>query len=318
MASWLGDTARAVSDAARQNPGLTGDRLRLAAEGLYNKQQQVTAATTSGNSYEGLVYKYRAAQEARNAKAASIVAGTAHDVFRLQPKGLPPQAMAPIVSVNDQYYEKVDQAEAVGNFRLLPRWQQIAWANAAEALGGGTRTAESTYANYVEMSGYLTSKGMSKDPLDLLMEDIDSGYMPKNLLSPDFEDESSGSSFGGGGFGGGGFGGGGGGAGQINLMNESDARAVVNSLASEMLGRTVSEGEFRQYYKSLLDLQKKNPSTVEVDAEGNTVVNEAIGADGLRYNLEEQMRNTEDFVTNSIGTQALDLLESYLNDRRIA
>lgn len=314
MAAWFGDTARAVTEAARQNPGLTGDRLRLAAEGVYNKQQQASPAVSSGNSYTGTIYKYRAAQDARNDRAASIIAGTTYDSFRLQPKDLPPQAMAPLLQWQDQYYEKVAQEEAVGNFRLLPRWQQVAWANAAEALGGGSRTAESTYSNYVEMSGYLSAKGVNKDPLDLLMEDIDSGYMPKNLLSPDFEDSSGG---GGGGYGGGGFGGGGGGAGQINLMNESDARAVVNSLASEMLGRTVSEKEFQSYYKSLLALQTQNPSTVSVDESGNTVVSESIGADGLRYNLEQQMRNTEDFVTNSIGTQALDFLESYIQTRRI-
>ena len=92
---------------------------------------------------------------------------------------------------------------------------------------------------------------------------------------------------------------------------------MVNSLAAEMLGRTVNEKEFQQYYKSLLALQRKNPSTVTVDDAGNTVVQDPVGADGLRYNLEEQMRNTEDFVTNAVGTQALDFLESYIQTRRV-
>lgn len=122
---------------------------------------------------------------------------------------------------------------------------------------------------------------------------------------------------GGGGGGGGSWGGGGGGAGQINLMNENDARAVVNSLASQMLGRTVSEKEFKSYYDSLLKLQKENPSTVTFDEDGNTVVEQPIGSEGLQYNLEQQMRNTEDFVTNSIGTQALDLLEAYIAKRSL-
>lgn len=312
MAKWLQETAASYAQAAQQNPGLTGDRLRLAAEGIYNKNQQGTTAATTGNNYTGIVYKYRPAIDARNSKAASLIAGTTYDSLRSIPVDAPPNTVVP-VQYSDQYYEKVDQAEAVGRFRLLPQWQQQAWANAAEALGGGTRTAESTYAKYVEISGYLSARGISKDPLDLLLEDTESGYMPKGLLDGNFDDGSGG----GGGFYGGGGGFGGGGAGQINLMNEQDARAVVNSLAAEMLGRTVNEKEFQQYYKSLLALQRKNPSTVTVDDAGNTVVQDPVGADGLRYNLEEQMRNTEDFVTNAVGTQALDFLESYIQTRRV-
>lgn len=258
-------------------------------------------------------YRYLPAQEARNDRAASLIAGTTHDSLYSMPVNAPDNTRF-TYGFNDQYYEKVDVQEARRRFGLLPAWQRLAWANAAEALGGGPRTPESTYEAYLERSGDLSASGVNMDPLDLLMMDMNSGYMPKNLFSEDFDSGSGGG--GGYGFGGGGFGGGGGG-GQINLMNEEDARAVVNNLANQMLGRTVSDKEFKMYYDNLLKLQKSNPSTVEVDDDGNTVVSESIGTAGLQYNLEEQMRNTEDFVTNSIGTQALDFLEQYIASRRV-
>jgi hypothetical protein len=124
-------------------------------------------------------------------------------------------------------------------------------------------------------------------------------------------------SSGGGGYGGGGFGGGGGGGPQVNLMNEEDARAVVNNLANQMLGRTVSDKEFKMYYQNLLQLQRENPQTVEFTDDGGTEVMSPIGSDGLRYNLEEQMRNTEDFVTNTVGQQGMAMMEQYIASRRL-
>jgi hypothetical protein len=145
-------------------------------------------------------------------------------------------------------------------------------------------------------------------------EMLDNILSGRNLGGLPSDDDGGGG--GGGGFGGG-FGGGGGGGPQINLMNENDARAVVNSLASAMIGRTVSEKEFQGYYSDILKLQKENPTTVEFGDDGTQTVNQSIGAEGIRYNLEEQMRNTEDFVTTSIGTQGLDMLEAYIAKRSL-
>lgn len=257
-------------------------------------------------------YRYLPAQQARDDRAASLIAGTTHDSLYSMPVNSSDNTRF-TYGFNDQYYEKVDIEEAARRFGELPAWQRLAWANAAEALGGGPRTPESTYKAYLERSGDLSANGLNMDPLDLLMQDVNSGYMPKGLFSEDFSASS------GGGYGsyGGGFGGGGGGGPQVNLMNENDARAVVNNLASQMLGRTVSDKEFQTYYKNLLQLQKDNPTTVEYGADGSTTVNESIGQAGLQYNLEEQMRNTEDFVTNAIGTQSLDFLEQYIASRRV-
>lgn len=172
-----------------------------------------------------------------------------------------------------------------------------------------SKTGPGVWEDAVAASMSKSQRGEYVTPLSIVM-----GWLQE--WQTNFRPESDGGSSGYYG-GGGGFGGGGGG-GQINLMNEEDARAVVNSLASQMLGRTVNEKEFQQYYKSLLSLQKENPSSVSFDDAGNTVVQDPIGSEGLRYNLEEQMRNTEDFVTNSVGTQAIGLLEQYIQSRRVS
>lgn len=251
----------------------------------------------------------------RESGAASI--GTyVHDAFTW----VDPYGGRQNLSVADIGYTRMTKDQAEDNFTKLPQYQQDIFARAAEALGGGTRTGPSTYAKYVELSGMATRAGYYRDPYILLLEDIGTGAMPKWLLhgedDPDFMAGASGGG-GGYGYGGGGFGGGGGGGPQINLMNENDARAVVNNLANQMLGRTVSDKEFKMYYDNLLQLQKDNPQTVEYGDDGSATVYESIGPDGIRYNLEEQMRNTEDFVTNVVGQQGMAMMEQYIASRRL-
>lgn len=263
--------------------------------------------------------RYQPAWMQRESGDAVVLSGYAHDAILRRPKGAN-GAVVPI-GWEDPIYERVP-VDSLGEnsfntFNDLPQWQKDVWAAVAESLGGGSRSGPSTYAKFFSASGSRAADGENWTAWDLLMENIDAGEIdPGVLAGSKFE---AGSSSGGGyyGGGGGGFGGGGGGGGQINLMNQEDARAVVNSLASQMLGRTVNEKEFQQYYKTILSLQKANPSTVTVDEAGNTVVQDPMGVEGMRYNLEEQMRNSEDFVTNAVGTQAMGLLEKYIQSRRI-
>ncbi len=263
--SWWKETAQAVSEAKRSNPQMSADRLAEEARRIYNQRKTSTPATTSGP--QKYSYNYRTANEAREGRAASIVGGVAHDSFRLQPVGLPPQVMAPIVSFTDQYYIKMDQEEARGLFRTLPSWQQQAWAKAAQVLGGGPRTAESTYGNYLEMSGYLSAKGINKDPLDLLMEDVQSGYMPPSLFDERAGVDSGGS--GGGYYGGGGGGGGGATSQRIDLTSYTGAQALLTQFMQSSMGRSPKAKEVGEFYKLLKQYQTNNPTVVS--ASGNTV-----------------------------------------------
>jgi hypothetical protein len=298
--------AYAAAAANRGVPGqYNGNKYQTMAAA--NKAAQEAAPLAGAPTYTYL--NVLPVQDQRDAGAASI-AQYVHDSYRWTDRTGTEQ----ILSVNDVGYTKMTQEDAVNQFNELPWYQRDIFARAAEALGGGNRNAQSTYASYVERSGLASRKGLNMDPYHILLEDIASGAMPKWLLhgedDPDY--------MGGGGGGGGGFGGGGGAGGdRIDLMNEQDARAVVNSLANQMLGRTVSDSEFKKYYDSILELQKTNPSSIEVGDDGTVTAQQAIGSEGLKYNLEEQMRQTGDFVDTAIGTQGLALLEQFIQKRSI-
>lgn len=256
--------------------------------------------------------------EARD-DGGNVLDGFAHDSLRAMPRDATAETQpVELLPWEDPLYRRVKADDAGQNakveFGKLSSWEKAAWKNAADALGGGARTDQSTFALYLAKSEDAAREGDILTPLDFLAIEVGEGYLPEDIFSGVDNSESSG---GGGYSGGGGFGGGGGGGAQIDLMNEWDARAVVNTLASQMLGRTVNEKEFKKYFATLKELQTENPQTVEFGDDGSTTVNQSIGADGLRYALEEDMRETEDFATNAIGTQALGLLEGYLAARRI-
>lgn len=123
--------------------------------------------------------------------------------------------------------------------------------------------------------------------------------------------------------GGGYYGGGGGGAsvGSVNLTNPEDARAVINQLSLQMLGRTVTDREFKQYYKSLTDLEMSSPQTVrmDVDDEGNPVqvVEGGLGAEGRTAGLQESLRGAKDYNEYTLGSQAVSLMSRYLQERGV-
>jgi len=124
-------------------------------------------------------------------------------------------------------------------------------------------------------------------------------------------------------YGGGGGGGYGGGAsvGQVNLMNPEDARAVIDQLAMQMIGRMVTDREFKQYYKALNKVEMANPATARmgVDADGNPVqvVEAGLGAEGRTAALQDIVRGNKNFNEFAIGSQMTDLMSQYLQKRGI-
>lgn len=265
--------------------------------------------------------KFKPAWEVDNGKWAAVYDGVAHDFIASQPVGADERVLmdggydAPMFR---RVYADSDGSNAKTEFGKLSMFEKLAWKNAAEALGGGARNDESTFAKYFARAADASRTGVDGGPAvmttawQLLMEDIRSGYLP-NVLPGEFKSDED-SSGGGGGFGGGG---GGGGDTSVNLMNVNDARAVINAMASQMLGRTVTEKEFQSYYKTLLQLQKDNPQVVTMGEDGTVEVSQSIGNEGLQYALEAEMRQDEDFAINSVGTQAMGLLQEFVQSRMV-
>lgn len=207
---------------------------------------------------------------------------------------------------------KTDAVGALGYDSIVSPAQRAWMKQVAEAIHP-LKGAKSLWEEAVAAAQLSAQMGEYKTPFAILQDLYGSG------AQAGAGDGSSSSSYGGyGGYGGGGYSSGGGGTTTVNLMNEEDARAVVNTLSTQMLGRTVSEKEFQGYYKGLLQMQRKNPQEVSYGDDGTVEVTAPVGADGLRYGLEEDMRNTKAFVTNQVGTQALGLLQQYIESRRVS
>lgn len=213
-----------------------------------------------------------------------------------------------------QYYHYVPVTTAQGGnlVNTLPRWQWDLF-NAVAQARGGMSNVNSVFDEYAARSAYETGFGRNYSPTDLLLADLADGRVTLG------EDGSS--SGGGGYYGGGGGYGGGGSVGSVNLTNPDDARAVINQMALQMLGRTVTEREFKQYYKSLTELEMSKPQTVrmDVDADGNPVqvVEGGLGAEGRTAALEESLRGAKDFNEYTIGSQSVNLMTQYLQERGV-
>ena len=211
-----------------------------------------------------------------------------------------------------QYYHYVPVTTAQGGnlVNTLPRWQWDLF-NAVAQARGGMSNVNSIFDEYAARSAYETGFGRNYSPTDLLLADLADGRVTLG-------DDGSG---GGGGYygGGGGFGGGGGSVGSVNLTNPEDARAVINQLSLQMLGRTVTDREFKTYYKSLTELEMSSPQTVrmDVDDEGNPVqvVEGGLGAEGRTAALQESLRDSKDYNEYTIGSQSADLMMQYLQKR---
>jgi hypothetical protein len=231
------------------------------------------------------------------------------EVLRTWPKGAAQPGMYTYYS---QYYHYVPVTNATdGNYvNTLPRWQWELFDSVARARGG-LSNVNSVWDEYAQRSAYESGFGRNVSPTDLLLMDLADG---KVSIGDDGSSGGGGYSYGGGGYGGASVG-------SVNLTNPEDARAVINQLAVQMLGRTVSDREFKRYYQALNELEMSSPQTVrmDVDDKGNPVqvVEGGLGAEGRTALLQEQLRTAKDFNEQTIGSQAVDLMSRYLQERGV-
>ena len=247
------------------------ERLGSRARGRTPYRYPVPPPRFNPVTYNPEAYSFRPSWDARNEGAAVRIAGYAHDSLRSEPITDPPNVARP-VSWTDPIYERFkNDAEGVGRSQTwsqLTDAERFAWMNAAEALGGGPRTGESTYGNYLAKSSMAVTAGYNRTAWDFLMDDIAAGFMPEKILDgPNAlaEDDSSGSySYGSGG------GGGGGGGGSVSLTNPASARGLLLQTMQGVLGRNPTDREYKDFIKTLTETEMANPSTVSV--EGDVVV----------------------------------------------
>lgn len=250
------------------------ERLASRAQGRVPYRYPVPPPRFNPVTYNPDDYRFRPSWDARMEGAAVRVAGYAHDSLRSQPITDPANVRRP-VSWNDPIYERfANDSEGQGrsqSWSQLTDMERWTWINAAEALGGGPRTGESTYGNYLAKSSMAVTAGYNRTAWDFLMDDIDAGFMPQAILNgpnalaeTDPSGSGSYSSAGGGGYGGGG------GGGSVSLTNPASARGLLLQTMQNVLGRNPTSREYRDFIDTLKQTEMANPNTVSV--EGDVVV----------------------------------------------
>lgn len=115
--------------------------------------------------------------------------------------------------------------------------------NIAKANGG--RSGRPVYETFVDQSAELAANGIRMTPMELARK-----YAIENGLSDTGADGSGGS--------------GGSGRAAPQPIDSTYARRIMDSVSQDLLGRTMDDKEFRQYYKSYTNRFAGNP---DVDAQ---------------------------------------------------
>lgn len=222
------------------------------------------------------------------------------------------------VTYSYNMYQSMPTDMAKAWFSKQPAWLKESMKRTAKAIDY-RGSAQGLWDKCVEISRSEAAEGRFIAPEEVYSQFVSSGLWP----DPSQYDggSSGGSSYYGGGGGGYGGGGGGGTSASVTLSNPEDARAVINDLAIQMIGRTVTDKEFKQYYQSLNKAERANPtiSSMSFGPDG-TPTQETIaglGAEGRTAAIQDAIRGNESFNEYTIGSQAVSLMSRYLQERGV-
>lgn len=180
-----------------------------------------------------------------------------------------------------------------------------AWAKTIHS----NSTGNSLWEDAVIQSEFLaTDMGRYITPYEIIQAWANNGGGVKDLFS-----SGGGGSYGGGGYGGGGYSAT---SSTMVLSNREDARLMIDSLALRMIGRTVNDSEFEDYYQTLLEAERSNPTVVTQT--GDTVTQQSgLGAAGREQILTDAFRENEDYADFQVGGRMVDMFQQYLNERGV-
>lgn len=221
------------------------------------------------------------------------------------------------VTYSYNMYQSMPTDMAKAWFSKQPAWLKEDMKRTAKAIDY-RGSAQGLWDKCVEISRAEAAEGRFIAPEEVYSQFVGSGLWP----DPSQYDGSDSSGGGGYSYGGGGYGGGGGGtSASVTLSNPEDARAVINDLAIQMIGRTVTDKEFKQYFQTLNKAERANPtiSTLTVGPDGTPTqeTTAGLGAEGRTAALQEAIRGNEGFNEYAIGSQAVSLMSRYLQERGV-
>jgi len=161
------------------------------------------------------------------------------------------RAGAPVAGdPNNPFYNMwTSKADASDLFTDLPDWQRNMFQGMADAKGGNT-TAESVYKKYVTKSASRSKSGVVATPGELAYQDINDGKSP--YVEPGTMGPAAGP--------GGGSRAYSGPVSTVTVLNDEDVLRLANDQAQTLIGRDVTDAEFKKILSRVRAAEKRNPS----------------------------------------------------------
>jgi len=100
----------------------------------------------------------------------------------------------------------------------------------------------------------------------------------------------------------------------VTLSNEGDIRSTADAVASEVLGRAVTEEEFQKVLKKVRSAEKSQP-TVTTSVPGSTVTQSGLTAEGRKDIIQETLMVGPEAREFGQATKMMDLFYAALNAR---
>lgn len=100
----------------------------------------------------------------------------------------------------------------------------------------------------------------------------------------------------------------------VTLSNEGDLRSTADAVASEVLGRAITDDEFQKVLKKVRSAEKTQP-TITTSVPGSTVSQTGLTAEGRKDIIQETLMAGPEARDFGQATKMMDLFYSALNAR---
>ena len=225
---------------------------------------------------------------------------TGRGVWFLRPEPLPiyeAKENAPAA-----YYTYYDPSDLAGAYDSLDPNTQLLFQTVAEKSGG--RSGSALFKRYVTESDRRSRSGIRQSPMDILYEVA----FKKGILKDDgtFEvpesiDRTASTGY----------------RGPVRAVtqaNERDLRSTADALASEILGRGVTEEEFQKVLKRVRGAEMAEP-TVTTRVPGSTVTESGLTEAGRKDVIREALSKGPEAQEFTQATTMMDLFGKWLERR---
>lgn len=180
----------------------------------------------------------------------------------------------------------------------------------AKLLGTANSTGGALWQRAIDASQAAAQNGQQISPYSIIQQWV-----------ADANADGSNGPGGGGSSGSGGGGGGGGSAGTppvVSMMNRADVNTLANSIAQEMLGRGVTESELDRIMKRVRRVERNNPRTVSVGANGATVVRDGASQATREQVIQRVLAKNPEYEPFQKATTLMDWFNNALQERMAA